>query len=43
MIEYEEKNRHTKPQPIYSEKQLEKILADLNRCIEEQESRAKAE
>ncbi len=32
---HEEKMRGVESQPIYSEKQLEKILADLNRCLEE--------
>lgn len=37
--EHKEKTRHIKSQPIYSEEQLEKIWADLNRCIEERERR----
>ena len=32
---HEEKMRGVESQPIYSDKQLEKILADLNRCLEE--------
>ncbi len=32
---HEEKMRGVESQPIYSEKQLSKILADLNRCLEE--------
>lgn len=35
--EHEEKIRQIKPQPIYSEEQLEIILANLNRCVEERE------
>ena len=33
--EHEQKTSHIKPQPIYSDKELEKIWADLNRCLEE--------